>query len=111
MEDGKNIEIDQCRIEVEKQEQEKRQLQNEIAKLLKEKEDKVAEKEEQIGNLKDRIDVISCNFAELLKSTLLKMQERIDDANQTYEGDQPQMMDGLGAQANYAAASVINNDV
>ena len=39
------------------------------------------------------------------------MQERIDDANQTYEGDQPQMMDGLGAQANYAAASVINNDV
>lgn len=45
-------------------------------------------KEEEIGVLKDRIDVISSNFAELLKSTLTKMQERIDDANQNYEGDQ-----------------------
>ena len=63
-------------------------------------------KEEEIGVLKDRIDVISSNFAELLKSTLTKMQERIDDANQTYEGDQSQMMDGLGAHAQAAAASM-----
>ena len=60
--------------------------------------------------MKDRIDVISCNFAELLKSTLMKMQERIDDANQTYEGDQPHMMDGLGASAAQAAAAVIKHN-
>lgn len=66
-------------------------------------------KEEEIGILKDRIDVISCNFAELLKSTLTKMQERIDDANQQYEGDQPMMMDGLRASAEAAAADIQNN--
>ena len=99
MEDGKNTEIDKCSQEVSDQEAEKRKLQQEIAKLQKEKEDKVAEKQEQIGNLRDRINVISSNFAELLKSTLIKMQERIDDANQTYEGDQPQMMGGLGSDA------------
>ena len=30
---------------------------------------------------------MSSDFAEMLKTTLNKMQERIDDANQTYEGD------------------------
>ena len=63
-------------------------------------------KEEEIGILKDRIDVISSNFAELLKSTLTKMQERIDDANQQYEGDQPMVMDGLRASAEAAAADI-----
>ena len=32
---------------------------------------------------------MSSDFAKMLKTTLKKMQERIDDANQTYEGDQP----------------------
>ena len=64
------------------------------------------QKEEEIGILRDRIDVISSNFAELLKSTLTKMQERIDDANQTYEGDQPQMVEGLGAIAQSAANNI-----
>lgn len=37
--------------------------------------------------LRDRMDQISSNFTELLKQTLTKMQERIDEANQTFEGD------------------------
>ena len=32
---------------------------------------------------------MSTDFARMLKNTLKKMQDRIDDANQTYEGDQP----------------------
>ena len=106
MEDSKNTEITESRKEVEKQEQLKKQLIDEIAKLQKQKEEQIMKKEEEIGVLKDRIDVISSNFAELLKSTLTKMQERIDDANQNYEGDQSQMMDGLGAHAAAAAASM-----
>ena len=39
---------------------------------------------------------MSSDFAEMLKSTLNKMQERIDDANQTYE-DQPGMDIGGGS--------------
>ena len=46
-------------------------------------------KQEEIGTLKDRMEQISSNFTELLKQTLTKMQERIDEANQTFEGDQP----------------------
>ena len=43
---------------------------------------------------------MSSDFAKMLKTTLKKMQERIDDANQTYEGDQPgQGNDGAAAGA------------
>ena len=40
---------------------------------------------------------MSSDFAKMLKTTLRKMQERIDDANQTYEGDQPGGMGAEGA--------------
>lgn len=39
--------------------------------------------------LRERIDTMSTDFAKMLRTTLTKMQERIDDANQTYDGDQP----------------------
>ena len=42
---------------------------------------------------------MSSDFAKMLKTTLKKMQERIDDANQTYEGDQPGNGDGAAAGA------------
>lgn len=51
-------------------------------------------KQDEIGTLKDRMEQISSNFTELLKQTLTKMQERIDEANQTFEGDQPQPLSG-----------------
>ncbi len=47
--------------------------------------------EQQIFKLKERIDTMSSDFAKMLKTTYKKMQERIDDANQTYEADQPGM--------------------
>ena len=43
--------------------------------------------DEDLHTLQQRIDTMSSDFAEMLKTTLNKMQERIDDANQTYEGD------------------------
>ena len=49
----------------------------------------MTEYEQSIFKLKERIDTMSSDFAKMLKTTLKKMQERIDDANQTYEGDQP----------------------
>ena len=55
--------------------------------------------ESKIFELKGRIDTMSSDFANMLKDTLKKMQERIDDANQTYEVDQPGMgADGAGFQ-------------
>ena len=55
----------------------------------------MTEYEQQIFKLKERIDTMSSDFAKMLKTTLKKMQERIDDANQTYEVDQP---GGMGAE-------------
>ena len=70
-----------------------------ITQLQKEKEEMIIKKEEEIGTLKDRIEQITSNFAELLKQTLTKMQERIDEANQNFEGDQPNLPDAYGDSA------------
>ena len=43
--------------------------------------------EQKIFELKSRIDTMSSDFTTMLKQTLKTMQERIDDANQTYEVD------------------------
>ena len=72
--------IDACKDDVKKQEADKKRLNEEIAKLEKEKQEMILEKEEQIKTYRARVEVITSNFAELLKSTLTKMQERIDDA-------------------------------
>ena len=42
------------------------------------------QKSADLKTLQERIDTMSSDFAEMLKTTLHKMQERIDDANQTY---------------------------
>ena len=57
--------------------------------------------ERDIFKLKERIDTMSTDFALMLKSTYKKMQERIDDANQTYEADHP----GLGEGGSYGGAA------
>ncbi len=41
----------------------------------------IREKDEEIRELKKRIDEMSSDFAEMLKDTLTKMQERIEFAN------------------------------
>ena len=67
--------------------------------MTKAKDIMVQEMDEKLTKLQQRIDTMSSDFAEMLKSTLNKMQERIDDANQTYE-DQPGM-DGMGGGSGY----------
>ena len=42
-------------------------------------------KQAEIQELKTRIDTLSQSFAEMLKETLHKMQERIEAANQEWE--------------------------
>ena len=41
----------------------------------------ISSKDEEIRELKKRIDEMSSDFAEMLKDTLTKMQERIEFAN------------------------------
>ena len=89
MERAYNVRIDEHEAEVAKQEQLKKKLNEEINQLKQDKEDMMKRKEAEIFRLKERIDTMSSDFASMLKTTLKKMQERIDDANQTYEGDQP----------------------
>ena len=95
MEKSYNEKIEMHETEVEEQELKKKQLKEDIQKLQQAKEIMMTEYEQQIFKLKERIDTMSSDFAKMLKTTLKKMQERIDDANQTYEGDQP---GGMGAE-------------
>ncbi len=45
------------------------------------------QKEEEIKELNKRIDEMSSDFADMLKDTLAKMQERIAFANKQWEDD------------------------
>ena len=45
-------------------------------------------KNDEIAELKKRIDEMSSDFAEMLKDTLTKMQERIEFSNKSWEDDQ-----------------------
>jgi gas vesicle protein len=47
----------------------------------------IREKDDEIRELKKRIDEMSSDFAEMLKDTLTKMQERIEFANKQWEDD------------------------
>ena len=47
----------------------------------------MAEKNEEINELRKRIDEMSSDFAEMLKDTLTKMQERIEFANKQWEDE------------------------
>ena len=49
--------------------------------MTTEKEEMTTKYERDIFKLKERIDTMSTDFADMLKSTYKKMQERIDDAN------------------------------
>ena len=87
MEKSYNEKIELHEQEVEQQEQTKKELTAEINQLSQAKDDMVTQYTETILKLKERIDTMSSDFAKMLKTTYKKMQERIDDANQTYEAD------------------------
>ena len=97
MEKQYNEKIEMHETEVENQEKTKKALKEDIQQLQQAKEDMMTQYEQSIFKLKERIDTMSSDFAKMLKTTLKKMQERIDDANQTYEGDQPGGNDGATA--------------
>ena len=56
-----------------------------IDTLKKDKESKLNEKEQLITTLKNNIDSMSSQFAEMLKETLNKMKNRIETANKQWE--------------------------
>ena len=101
MEKQYNVTIEEHETNVANQENTKKQLKQDIANMQQAKEDMLTQYEADIFKLKERIDTMSTDFAKMLKTTLKKMQERIDDANQTYEGDQPGLGDDAG---NFGAA-------
>ena len=45
-------------------------------------------KDEAIQQLKEKISEMSSDFAQMLKDTLRRMHERVEFANQTWEGDE-----------------------
>lgn len=56
-------------------------------KLLNEKGEIERAKNEEIKELKKRIDDMSSDFAEMLRDTLHKMQDRIEIANRQWEDE------------------------
>ena len=63
-------------------------LKDEIDQLKKEKEEMIDTKDAELRKLRERIDEMSSEFAQMLKDVLGKMSERVDFANQSWEGDQ-----------------------
>ncbi len=53
--------------------------------MKKDKESKLNEKDTLIQTLKNNIDSMSSQFAEMLKETLNKMKTRIENANKQWE--------------------------
>ncbi len=60
-------------------------LKEQYEKLNNEKLEIEKQKNEEIKELKKRIDDMSSDFAEMLRDTLHKMQERIEIANKQWE--------------------------
>ena len=60
-------------------------LKEHYEKMNAEKQDIEKQKNEEIKELKKRIDDMSSDFAEMLRDTLHKMQDRIDIANKQWE--------------------------
>ena len=62
-------------------------LKNEYERLNQEKSDIESAKNGEIKELRQRIDDMSSTFAEMLKETLQKMQQRIEQANEQWENE------------------------
>lgn len=67
---------------------------SEVEDLTKEYDDLIAEKNEiqknkddEINSFKKRIDEMSSDFAEMLRDTLAKMQDRIETASKEWDAD------------------------
>ena len=61
------------------------QYQQELKEVKESKAQLKAEKDKDMENLNNYIQQMSSNFSSMLKSTLAKMKERINQANKTWE--------------------------
>jgi predicted RNase H-like nuclease (RuvC/YqgF family) len=76
-------------------------LKEQLEKLNGEKAEVEKQKNEEIKELKKRIDDMSSDFAEMLRDTLNKMQERIEIANKQWEEENdPNMLKRFEEMAN-----------
>eukprot|EP00356_Strombidium_inclinatum_P005950 CAMPEP_0170501958 /NCGR_PEP_ID=MMETSP0208-20121228/40002_1 /TAXON_ID=197538 /ORGANISM="Strombidium inclinatum, Strain S3" /LENGTH=102 /DNA_ID=CAMNT_0010780775 /DNA_START=205 /DNA_END=509 /DNA_ORIENTATION=+ len=73
--------------EVEEQENGVKGLNEQIGGLKDEKEKIIEKYDEQIKELNRRINEMSSDFADMLKDTLSKMQDRIEFANKDWQED------------------------
>ena len=88
------------------QEDLKKVLQKDIQDLNAQRERMIAEKEATIQSLRERIDEMSSDFAQILKSCLEKMSERIDFGNQTFQGEEGAGQSAEGTEAPGAGAGL-----
>ena len=66
---------------------------NEEYKSIKEKkEEEQKAKEEELNQLTTYINTMNQNFSQMLKQTLSKMKDRINEANRTWEQENDQKM-------------------
>ena len=87
MEKKLQSDIDTLIGNVDTQETKIEELNGEIAKLKDNKEEIIGTYDEQIKDLKRRINEMSSDFADMLKDTLTKMQDRIEFANPDWAED------------------------
>ena len=76
--------IDDLTETVNNQENETKDLNEDIARLMEEKERKDIEMNNQIDRLNLKINEMATEFAEMLKDTLKKMEDRVEFANKDY---------------------------
>ena len=69
----------------------------------------LVEKEADIRKLRERIDEMSSDFAQILKSCLEKMSERIDFGNQTWTGDEGANQSAEGGNEGQGAGAGLNS--
>ena len=87
MEKGLLEKINTAKSDVAEREDTLKNKVQEIEDLAKATDESRAKKEAEIDALRRQIDEMSSDFAEMLKQTLGKMQERIELANVQWDGD------------------------
>ena len=87
MQDDYEAKIETNEKEVAEQEADIQRKDEQIALLEQEIKEEWIKKDQQIEQLQKQIDEMSSDFAEMLKQTLSKMQERIELANVQWDND------------------------
>lgn len=88
MEKGLQTTIDNHQIRVRGQDEQKRRLKEEIAALQQAKIEMENQKNAEIRKLKEQLDEVSSDFANLLKNQLNKFQQRVVQGHQSFEQNQ-----------------------